>query len=124
MIRSRYRWVIMLRLAAYWVAWPSAACSFAPGLSAPDREAKSGLVHYRHIERHDFWHFSPWPLAASLGEIWSDRFGPRLGRGLIGSTLLAAGVALASRAATSLIEFQLIFGVVVGGAYSGHLRRP
>ncbi|OAP42503.1 hypothetical protein AU381_15045 [Sinorhizobium glycinis] len=49
--------------------------------------------------------------------IWgplSDRFGPRLVV-LTGSTVLAAALALASRA-TSLVEFQLIFGVAVGGA--------
>src|SRR5580700_6209387 len=57
-------------------------------------------------------------LAMALGSIiWgnlSDRFGPRL-IVLVGSSLLATALALASRA-TSLIEFQLIFGVVVGGA--------
>jgi MFS family permease len=57
-------------------------------------------------------------LAMALGSIvWgnlSDRFGPRP-IVLIGSSLLAAALALASRA-TSLIEFQLIFGLVVGGS--------
>jgi MFS family permease len=57
-------------------------------------------------------------LAMALGSIiWgnlSDRFGPRL-IVLIGSSLLATALALASRA-TSLVEFQLIFGLVVGGA--------
>jgi MFS family permease len=57
-------------------------------------------------------------LAMALGSImWgslSDRFGPRPVV-LIGSCILAIGLALASRA-TSLVEFQLIFGLVVGGA--------
>jgi MFS family permease len=57
-------------------------------------------------------------LAMALGSIiWgnlSDRFGPRL-IVLIGSSVLATALALASRA-TSLIEFQLIFGLVIGGA--------
>jgi MFS family permease len=57
-------------------------------------------------------------LAMALGSIiWgnlSDRFGPRV-IVMIGSGLLAAALALVSRA-TSLIEFQLIFGLVVGGA--------
>src|SRR5262245_398624 len=44
----------------------------------------------------------------------SDRIGHRPVV-LIGSVLLAASLALASRA-SSLIEFQLIFGLVVGGA--------
>jgi MFS family permease len=57
-------------------------------------------------------------LAMALGSIiWgnlSDRFGPRL-IVLIGSCVLATALALASRA-TSLIEFQLIFGLLVGSA--------
>jgi MFS family permease len=57
-------------------------------------------------------------LAMALGSIiWgnlSDRFGPRVVV-MIGSSLLAAALALASRA-RSLVEFQLIFGVVAGGA--------
>src|SRR6188472_2415798 len=49
--------------------------------------------------------------------IWgtlSDRFGP-LPVVLTGSTVIAASLALASRA-SSLIEFQLLFGLMVGGA--------
>jgi MFS family permease len=57
-------------------------------------------------------------LAIALGSIlWgnlSDRFGPRV-IVLMGSSVLAAALALASRA-RSLVEFQLIFGLVVGGA--------
>jgi MFS family permease len=57
-------------------------------------------------------------LAMGLGSMaWgslSDRFGARLVV-LIGSTILAAGVALASLA-TSLVAFQLLFGLVAGGA--------
>src|SRR3954464_2063912 len=44
----------------------------------------------------------------------SDRWGPREVV-LTGSAVLAAGLALASRA-TSLLEFQLVFGVFVGAA--------
>src|SRR4030088_1594299 len=49
--------------------------------------------------------------------IWgtlSDRVGPRPVV-LTGSIVIAASLALASRA-TSLIEFQLLFGLLVGGA--------
>src|SRR6476660_6196970 len=57
-------------------------------------------------------------LAMALGSmIWgnlSDRFGPRLVV-VIGSVALAASLALASRA-TSLVQFQLVFGLVVGAA--------
>jgi MFS family permease len=59
-------------------------------------------------------------LAMSLGSVvWgtlSDRWGPR-GVALTGSVLLAASLALASRAAT-LGQFQLCFGVLVGAATS------
>ena len=44
----------------------------------------------------------------------SDRFGPRVVV-VAGSALLAASTAVASQA-TSLIEFQLVFGLVVGAA--------
>ena len=44
----------------------------------------------------------------------SDRFGPRAVV-LAGSVLLAASLAIASRAG-SLIQFQLVFGLVVGGS--------
>ena len=51
----------------------------------------------------------------------SDRFGARPVV-LAGSTILAASLALASRA-TSLIEFQLVFGLLVGGATAAAARR-
>jgi MFS family permease len=44
----------------------------------------------------------------------TDRFGPRIVV-LSGGVLLGLGLLLASRA-TSLIEFQLIYGIIVGGA--------
>lgn len=57
-------------------------------------------------------------LAMALGSVaWgtlSDRWGPR-GVALTGSVLLAASLALASRA-TTLGQFQLCFGVLVGAA--------
>ena len=57
-------------------------------------------------------------LAMAFGSMaWgglSDRIGPRPVL-LVGSTLIAGSLALASRA-TSLIEFQLVFGLVLGGA--------
>ena len=75
--------------------------------------ARYRMVHHRHIERHDLGF-----LAMALGSIvWgnlSDRFGPRRVV-LTGSTVLAGALALASRA-SSLFEFQLIFGLAVGGA--------
>ena len=53
-------------------------------------------------------------LASMVWGTLSDRWGPRIVV-LIGSVVLAAALALASRA-TSLIEFQLVFGLAVGGA--------
>ncbi|WEX76120.1 MFS transporter [Sinorhizobium numidicum] len=53
-------------------------------------------------------------LASMVWGTLSDRWGPRRVV-LIGSVVLAAALALASRA-TSLIEFQLVFGLAVGGA--------
>ncbi|WP_442578236.1 MFS transporter [Mesorhizobium sp. ASY16-5R] len=54
---------------------------------------------------------------AAASMVWgnlSDRFGPRPVV-LAGSVILAASLALASQART-LLEFQLVFGVLVGGA--------
>lgn len=57
-------------------------------------------------------------LAMAVGSMaWgnlSDRFGPRFVV-LIGSTMLAASLALASRA-PSLLAFQVVFGLLIGGA--------
>ena len=53
-------------------------------------------------------------LASMAWGSLSDRLGARL-IALIGSVVLAASLALASRA-TSLLEFQLLFGLLVGGS--------
>ncbi|MBB4185693.1 MFS family permease [Sinorhizobium terangae] len=53
-------------------------------------------------------------LASMIWGSLSDRWGPRLVVS-IGSAVLAAALALASQA-TSLIEFQLVFGLAFGGA--------
>jgi MFS family permease len=53
-------------------------------------------------------------LASMAWGSLSDRLGPRL-IVVIGSTILAASLFLASRA-TSLLGFQLLFGLLVGGA--------
>ncbi len=56
-------------------------------------------------------------LAMALGSmLWgnlSDRFGPRIVV-LSGTVILTAGLALASQA-TSLLMFQILFGLLVGG---------
>jgi MFS family permease len=53
-------------------------------------------------------------LASMAWGTLADRVGPRPVL-LIGSVILAASIGLASRA-TSLVQFQLIFGLIVGGA--------
>ncbi len=53
-------------------------------------------------------------LASMIWGTLSDRSGPRV-IVLTGSVILTASLALASQA-TSLVEFQLVFGLVVGGA--------
>src|SRR5215813_3798946 len=52
--------------------------------------------------------------AAFLWGMMSDRFGTRIVV-LLGGALLGIGLVTASRA-TTLLEFQLLFGVVVGAA--------
>ncbi|PJI43409.1 MFS transporter [Ferrovibrio sp.] len=60
-------------------------------------------------------------LAMALGSmVWgnlSDRYGPRVVV-LSGSVILAAGLALASHA-SSLLMFQMVFGLIVGGGTAG-----
>src|SRR5258708_6377750 len=53
-------------------------------------------------------------VAAFLWGAVSDRFGPRIVV-LSGSVLLGLGLVLASRA-TSLVEFQVVFGLFIGAA--------
>ncbi len=53
-------------------------------------------------------------LASMIWGSLSDRFGPRLVL-LAGSVILCASLALASQV-TSLFQFQLVFGLLVGGA--------
>lgn len=111
MIESHYRWVIVA--AGGLLACVAAGAMF----SLP--------VFLRPIAEETGWSVTGVSsamtiafLTMAVGSIaWgtlSDRWGPRPVV-LIGSVLLAASLALASRA-TSLIEFQLIFGLVVGGA--------
>ncbi len=82
-------------------------------------------VFLRPIARDTGWSITGISVAMTIGFLalafgsmaWgnlSDRFGPRA-IVLTGSVLLAAGLALASRA-TSLLAFQLVFGLMVGVA--------
>ena len=111
MTDSRYRWVIV-------AAGGLLGCVAVGGLfSLP--------VFLQPIARDTGWSVTGVSAAMTIGflamaftsMIWgtlSDRLGPRPVV-LTGSIVLAASLALASRA-TSLIEFQFIFGLMAGGA--------
>jgi len=82
-------------------------------------------VFLQPISRDTGWSVTGVSTAMTIGFIamalasmvWgglSDRFGPRIVV-LTGSIVLAASLALASRT-TSLVQFQLIFGLLVGGS--------
>jgi MFS family permease len=108
---SRYRWVIV-------AAGGLLGCIAVGGMfSLP--------VLLQPITRDTGWSVAGVSSAMTIGflamafasMIWgtlSDRVGPRPVV-LTGSIVIAASLALASRA-TSLIEFQLLFGLLVGGA--------
>jgi len=113
MSQSRYRWVIV-------AAGGLLGCvAFGAMFSLP--------VFLRPIAQETGWSITGVSgamtiafLAMALGSFaWgslSDRVGPRVVV-LAGSILLAASLALASRT-HSLLAFQLIFGIVVGGGAS------
>jgi len=108
---SSYRWVIV-------AAGGLLGCVAIGGLfSLP--------VFLTAIARDTGWSVSGISSAMTIGflamaftsMVWgnlSDRFGPRVVV-ITGSVILAAALALASRA-TSLIVFQLLFGLCVGGS--------
>src|SRR6201992_2954089 len=111
MENSRYRWVIV-------AAGGLLGCVAIGGMfSLP--------VLLQPIARDTGWSVTGVSAGMTVGflalavtsMIWgtlSDRFGP-LPVVLTGSIVIAVSLALASRA-TSLLEFQFIFGVLVGGA--------
>ena len=115
MENSRYRWVIV-------AAGGLLGCVAIGGMfSLP--------VLLQSIARDTGWSVTGVSSAMTFGflamaltsMIWgnlTDRFGP-LPVVLTGSIVIAASLALASQA-TSLLAFQFIFGVMVGGATSGY----
>lgn len=111
MSQSRYRWVIVA--AGGFLGCVAIGAMF----SLP--------VFLRPIAHETGWSITGVSAAMTIGFLalafasmaWgnlSDRFGPRP-IALTGSLVLAAGLALASRT-TSLLAFQLIFGLIVGSA--------
>jgi MFS family permease len=111
MNRSHYRWVIVAAGGLLGCVAIGAMFSLPVFLRSISRDTGWSITGVSSAMTFGF-------LAMALGStVWgnlSDRFGPRP-IVLIGSGILAVALALASRA-TSLIEFQLIFGVMVGGA--------
>src|SRR5215813_14154634 len=111
MSSSNYRWVIV-------AAGGLLGCVAIGGMfSLP--------VLLQPVARETGWSIAGISSAMTIGflamaftsMIWgtlSDKFGP-LPVVLTGSTVIALSLALASRA-TSLIEFQLLFGLMIGGA--------
>ena len=114
MDNRNYRWVIVAAGALLGCAAIGAMFSL-PVFLAPMTEAtgwsRTGISSAMTIAF----------LAMAVGSIvWgtvTDRFGPRAAV-LSGSILLAVSLALASRS-RSLIEFQLVFGLLIGIAASG-----
>jgi MFS family permease len=111
MIRSHYRWVIVAAGGLLGCIAIGAMFSLPVFLRPISQDTGWSVTGVSSAMTIGF-------LAMALGSLaWgslSDRLGPRL-IAVIGSAVLAAGLLLASRA-TSLIEFQLVFGLVVGGA--------
>jgi MFS family permease len=109
--RSRYRWVIVAAGGLLGCVAIGAMFSLPVFLRPISRDTGWSITGVSAAMTFGF-------LAMALGSIvWgnlSDRFGPRP-IVLVGSGLLAGALALASRAA-SLAEFQLVFGLAVGGA--------
>jgi MFS family permease len=111
MIRSHYRWVIVAAGGLLGCLAIGAMFSLPVFLRPISRDTGWSITGVSSAMTFGF-------LAMAFGSIlWgslSDRFGPRV-IVVMGSGILAASLALASRA-TSLIEFQLVFGLLVGGA--------
>ena len=111
MSKSRYRWVIVAAGGLLGCVAIGAMFSLPVFIRPISRDTGWSITGISSAMTFGF-------LAMALGSIvWgnlSDRFGPRRVV-LTGSTVLAGALALASRA-SSLFEFQLIFGLAVGGA--------
>ena len=111
MINSHYRWVIVAAGGLLGCVAIGAMFSLPVFLLPISRDTGWSVTGVSSAMTIGF-------LAMALASmIWgnlSDRWGPRLVVA-IGSVALAASLALASQA-TSLLEFQLVFGLVVGAA--------
>ena len=111
MMNSHYRWVIVAAGGVLGCVAIGAMFSL-PVFIRPIAEATKWSI--TGVSSAMTVGFLAMALASMFWGTLSDRIGPRPVV-LIGSVMLAASVAVASRT-TSLIEFQLIFGVLVGAA--------
>lgn len=111
MNRSGYRWVIVAAGGLLGCVAMGAMFSLPVFLRSISKDTGWSVTGISSAMTFGF-------LAMALGSVvWgnlSDRFGPRIVV-VTGSIVLSGSLALASHA-RSLSEFQLIFGVVVGGA--------
>ena len=111
MVNSHYRWVIVAAgglLSCVAIGAMFSLPVFLLPLSQDTGWSVTGVSSAMTVG------FLSMALASIAWGTLSDRVGPRLVV-VIGSVVLAASLALASRA-TSLLEFQLVFGLLVGGA--------
>jgi MFS family permease len=111
MTKSRYRWVIVAAGGVLGCLAIGAMFSLPVFIRPISQETGWSITGVSSAMTFAF-------LAMAVGSIlWgslSDRFGPRL-IVLLGSVSLAASLALVSHA-SSLIGFQLMFGLLIGGA--------
>jgi MFS family permease len=111
MMNTHYRWVIVAAGGLLGCVAIGAMFSLPVLLQPISRDAGWSVTGVSTAMTIGF-------IAMALASmVWgglSDRFGPRLVV-LTGSIVLAASLALASQA-TSLLQFQLIFGLLVGGS--------
>ncbi|MET0598165.1 MAG: MFS transporter [Mesorhizobium sp.] len=111
MTASRYRWVIVAAGGLLGCVAIGAMFSLPVFLVPVSRDTGWSVTGVSSAMTIGFIAMA---LASLVWGSLSDRFGPRPVV-LTGSVILAASMALAGRA-TSLLEFQLVFGLVVGSA--------
>lgn len=111
MNNSRYRWVIVAAGGLLGCVAIGAMFSLPVLLQPITRDTGWSVAGVSSAMTVGFLAMA---LASVVWGTLSDRWGPRPVV-LTGSVVLAASLALASRA-TSLVEFQLVFGLLVGGA--------
>ena len=111
MDHSRYRWVIVAAGGLLGCVAVGAMFSLPVLLQSITRDTGWSVAGVSSAMTIGFLAMA---FASMVWGTLSDRFGP-LPVVLTGSTVLAASIALASQA-TSLIAFQFLFGVMVGGS--------